>query len=70
MNLSINDIAESIEAHYEGSSPTAQDTVERLNYLTEMLTRASELINFKDDEAVYAIGDASNLLELIKTKLK
>lgn len=70
MNLSINDIAESIEAHYEGSKPTAEDIVERLNYLTEMLAKASDLINFKNDEAVYAIGDASNLLEPIKTKLK
>jgi hypothetical protein len=70
MNLSINDIAKSIEAHYEGVSHTAKDVVERLNYLTEMLEKASNIINFKNDELVYAIGDTLNLLELIKTKLK
>jgi hypothetical protein len=76
MNLSINDIAESIEAHYEGSNPTAQDVDSRLTYLIGMLNKAYDTM--EDIEAehqsgggmTYAIGDTLNLLELIKTKLK
>lgn len=76
MNLSINEIAKSIEAHYEGSNPTAQDVDSRLTYLIDALNKA--YYTMEDIEAehqsgggmTYAIGDALNLLELIKTKLK
>ena len=69
MNLSRIDIAESIEAYFESTKPTAQDVSERLTYLIDMLTKAYDKMENIDPEATYAIGDTLNLLDLIKTKL-
>ena len=69
MNLSKIDIAESIEAYFESTKPTAQDVSERLTYLIDMLTKAYDKMENIDPEATYAIGDTLNLLDLIKTKL-
>lgn len=69
MNLSRIDIAESIEAYFESTKPTAQDVSERLTYLIDMLTKAYDKMENIDTEATYAIGDTLNLLDLIKTKL-
>ena len=66
MNLSRVDIAESIEAYYEGNEPTAQDVAIRLNYLLESL---NALCDEEGSESSYALGDVMNLLELIKEKL-
>jgi len=73
MNLSRTDIAECIEAPYEGSIPTAQEVAVRIDYLLENL-KAVTLIGLPDGDASgsemeYAVGDAMNLLELIKEKL-
>ena len=73
MNLSRIDIAESIEAYYEGNEPTANDIAVRIDYLLENL-KAVTLIGLPDGDASgsemeYAVGDAMNLLELIKEKL-
>ena len=70
MNLSRIDIAESIEAYYEGTQPTAQDVSERLTYLVDMLNKAYDTMEDIDTEVTYAIGDTLNLLNLIKTKLQ
>lgn len=70
MNLSRIDIAESIEAYYEGTQPTSQDVSERLTYLIDMLTKAYDTMEDIDTEATYAIGDTLNLLDLIKTKIQ
>jgi len=73
MNLSRIDIAEGIEAYYEGNEPTANDIAVRIDYLLENL-KAVTLIGLPDGDASgsemeYAVGDAMNLLELIKEKL-
>ena len=73
MNLSRIDIAECIEAYYEGNEPTAQDIAIRIEYLLENL-KAVTSIGLPDgdvsgSEMEYAVGDTMNLLELIKEKL-
>ena len=66
MNLSRIDIAESIEAYYEGNEPTANDIAVRIDYLLENL---NALYDDEGSESSYALGDIMNLLELIKEKL-
>ena len=66
MNLSRIDIAESIEAYYEGNEPTANDVAVRIDYLLENL---NALYDDEGSESSYALGDIMNLLELIKEKL-
>jgi hypothetical protein len=66
MNLSRIDIAESIEAYYDGNEPTAQDVVVRIDYL---LANLNALYEDEGSELSYALGDTINLLELIKEKL-
>jgi hypothetical protein len=66
MNLSRIDIAECIEAYYEGNEPTAQDIAIRIDYLLENL---NVFYSNESSESTYAIGDTMNLLELIKEKL-
>ena len=66
MNLSRTDIAECIEAPYEGSIPTAQEVVVRIDYLIGNL---QVLYDEEGSESSYALGDTMNLLELIKEKL-
>ena len=66
MNLSRTDIAEGIQAYYEGNEPTAQEVAVRIDYLIENL---NALYDEEGSESSYALGDTMNLLELIKEKL-
>jgi hypothetical protein len=70
MNLSRTDIADNIEAYYDGNKPTAQDVSERISYLIKQLEEAvEESADVIIPEREYAIGDTINLLNLIKSKL-
>ena len=68
MNLSKTDIAESIEAYFEGTEPTDKNISDRLTYLIDMLNKAYDAMENIDTEVTYAIGDELNLLDLIKNK--
>jgi len=70
MNLSRTDIAENIEAYYDGTEPTAKDVADRIDYLISQLQEAQDIVdNDGTTEQDYAIGDTLNLLHLIKSKL-
>jgi hypothetical protein len=68
MNLSKVDIAECIEAYYDGNEPTAKEVSVRIDYLINSLNAIYEM-NDTGSELIYALGDTMNLLELIKDKL-
>jgi len=68
MNLSKVDIAESIDAYYDGNEPTAKEVALRIDYLLNSLNAIYE-VDDTGSELIYALGDTMNLLELIKEKL-